>query len=178
MSAEAKGNKLPWLEGYTVVRSNNMVVEVRNEENVTCWVHRTQLRYVPDRPEHLLKPRSLMIPVPVIPQAPTQIPQPPSGGRPTQTGGLKTKRHSKIPISVESGRKQNIRRTEPLHNPKIGSQIAHVPVKSTNRVTRFDKSTTQSRSSVEPSLKTRRTGRYPHRTNRQPPKRFEDYVKY
>ena len=178
MSAEAKRNKLPWLEGYTVVKSNNMVVKIRNDENVTCWVHRTQLRYVPDRPEHLLKPRPLMIPVPVMPQGQTQIPQPPSGGRRTQTDGLKTKRQSKIPISVGSGRKQNIRRTEPVQIPKIGSQIARVPVKSTNRVARFDKSNTHSRSSVEPSLKTGRTGRYPQRTNRQPPKRFEDYVKF
>ena len=178
VSAEAKRNKLPWLEGYTVVQSNNMVVKIRNEDNLTFWVHRTQLRYVPDRPEHLLKPRPLMIPVPVMPQGPTQIPQPPSEGRRTQIGGPKTKRQSKIPIPVESGRKQNIRRTEPLQNPKIGSQIARVPVKSTNRVTRVDKSTTHSRTSVEPSSKTGRTGRYPQRTNRQPPKRFEDYVKF
>ena len=67
VSAEAKRNKLPWLEGYTVVQSNNMVVKIRNEDNLTFWVHRTQLRYVPDRPEHLLKPRPLIIPVPVLP---------------------------------------------------------------------------------------------------------------
>ena len=179
MSAEAKRNKLPWIQGYTVVKSNNMVTKIRNDDNVTCWVHRTQLRFVPERPEHLQSRKSapLMIPVPVITQMASKIPQPPIGGQQTKIGSSE-KRRSKIPIRVENGMKQNIKRTEPLQNPKGRPQIAQNLVKSINRATRYGNSTTRSRPSVEPSLNTTRAGRYPQRANRQPPKRFEDYIKY
>ena len=176
MSAEAKRNKLPWLEGYTVVKSNNMVVKIRNDDNITCWVHRTQLRYVPDRPDHLLKPRSLMIPVPVIPQGPTQIPQPPPGGRRTQTDGFRTNRRSKIPVFVDNDK--NVRRTEPQSNPNVERQIVQKLQKPTNRVAQQTKPISRGRSSVEPSHNTARFRRYPHRANRKPPKRFEDYTKF
>ena len=177
MSAEAKRNKLPWLEGYTVLKSNNMVVKIRNNDNITCWVHRTQLRYVPDRPDHLQKPRPLMVPVPVVSQVQTQTPQQTTGERRTQTGIAGNNRRSKIPISVENGQKRTLKRTKSVPNPNIGTKIARDLQKSTNRVTQGE-STTRIRTSVEPSLNTARSGRYPQRTNRRPPKRFNDFVKF
>ena len=132
VSAEAKRNKLPWLEGYTVVKSNNMVTKIRNAENVTCWVHRTQLRYVPDRPEHLINRKStpLMIPVPVIPQIATKSPQPPIGGRQIRIGSSE-KRRSKIPVMTEIGKNRqnsNIPASETAANnttnvPKITQNV-------------------------------------------------------
>ena len=132
MSAEAKRNKLPWLEGYTVVKSNNMVIKIRNDDNVTCWVHRTQLRYVPDRPEHLINRKStpLMIPVPVIPQIATKNPQPPIGGRQIRIGSSE-KRRSKIPVMTEIGKNRqnsNIPASETAANnttnvPKITQNV-------------------------------------------------------
>ena len=113
-SAEAKRTKLPWLKNYTVVKSNNMVVQIRNEENDTCWVHRTQLRFIPDRPEHL-QSRTLMVPVPVTMSPPIQFPQPPIGERQNIIGSSGNRR-SKIPRAIESEKLRQIRRSAPIQS--------------------------------------------------------------
>ena len=190
VSAEAKRNKLPWLEGYTVVKSNNMVIKIRNDDNVTCWVHRTQLRYIPDRPEHLQKKSvPLMIPIPVTTQLPTQIPQPPSGGRSLDIGSSENRR-SKIPVLAESAKirrhstipvsKETIQTT----NPAVIPRRAEITASSTNRA-RQNKN--PSRPSMDSSLnhinriRSQRnivaTRRYPERV-RRPPAKHKDYVKH
>ena len=187
MSAEAKRNKLPWLEGYTVVKSNNMVIKIRNDDNVTSWVHRTQLRYVPDRPEHLQKSSPLMIPVPVITQISSKNPQPPIGGHRQQTQiGSSEKRRSKIPILTEIGKnRQNSTMT--ISNTMVNkmtdiSKTIQNPIKSSSRslrrVTKSSAHTSQNRvNRVQPEQTTKIAKRYPERI-RRPPSKFEDYVNH
>ena len=186
-SAEAKRNKLPWLEGYTVVSSNNMVVKIRNDENVTCWVHRTQLRYVPDRPEHLQKSSPLMIPVPVITQISSKNPQPPIGGHRQQTQiGSSEKRRSKIPILTETGKNRK-NSTMTISNTMVNkmtdvSKTIQNPIKSSSRslrrVTKSSAHTPQNRvNRVQPEQTTTTAKRYPERI-RRPPSKFKDYVKH
>ena len=52
-SVEAKQSKMPWLEGYTVVKSNGLVVMLRNRHGQTDWVHRHHVRILHERPERL-----------------------------------------------------------------------------------------------------------------------------
>ena len=63
-SAKAKATHLPWLPGFSVVKSNRMVVKIKNDQNQTHWVHRTHLRYVPDRPNHL-QVKTIAVPIPM-----------------------------------------------------------------------------------------------------------------
>ena len=191
VSAEAKRNKLPWLEGFTVVKSNNMVVKIRNEENISCWVHRTQLRYVPDRPEHLIQQsKPLMIPVPVITQVPTQIPQPPIGGRQTQIGSSE-KRRSKIPVLSKEqtkNRRNSAIPTSKETNRTVNSTViqkrTEKVVKPTSRPLRSNRTSkpsgnpsqiSVSRIRSQPNVNSAR--RYPERV-RKPPEKFKDYVKH
>ena len=183
----AKRNKLPWLEGYTVVKSNNMVVKIRNDDNVTCWVHRTQLRYIPDRPEHLRKQAPLMIPVPVTTSTTNEIPQPPTGGRPLKVGSS-DKRRSKIPVLSEKNRQNTTMQSSKTTESKIAAPKTTENV--TVRTSRTSRTLTDRRPS-QPSANVRQnivsqprtrgaqvTRRYPERISRRPPSKYKDYVKY
>ena len=52
-SVEAKRTKMPWLEGYTVVKSNGLVIMIKNRDGQTDWVHRHHVRLIQERPEEL-----------------------------------------------------------------------------------------------------------------------------
>ena len=188
MSAEAKRNKLPWIQGYTVIKSNNMVIKIRNDDNATCWVHRTQLRYVPDRPEHLIirKSTPLMIPVPVIPQIATKNPQQPIGGRQIRIGSSE-KHRSKIPVLTEIAKN---RRNSIIPESQITVNNTNDVPKTTKNVIKFSsrslRSNKPTKSSVHPSQKSASrvqpqmvssTRRYPDRI-RRPPSKFKDFVKH
>ena len=187
VSAEAKRNKLPWLEGYTVVKSNNMVIKIRNNDNVTCWVHRTQLRYVPDRPENLQQSTPLMIPLPIIT---TQLSQPPTGGRPIQQGGSSENRRSKIPVLSESAKnrrnstipvsKEIIRNedTDAISKPTVRSTVqTSQPLRRRQPSNPSVNSSQQSVSRTRPRQAGSTTRRYPERL-RKPPVRHKDFVKH
>ena len=172
VSAEAKRTKLPWLEGYTVVKSNNMVVKIRSDNNDTCWVHRTHLRYTPDRPDYLRPPGPpMMIPVPVVTQSPaqlptqlpTKLPQPTAGVRPTQSGSSE-RRKSKIPVLT----------SKPMTVTKRSEPNSVV----TTSISTQTKAVIGRRPSAETSQSRSQTGRYPKRHNRREPQRFKDFVKY
>ena len=107
-----------------------MVVKIRNDDNVTCWVHRTQLRFIPDRPEHLRKSVPLMIPVPVTTQLPPQIPQQPTGGRPSQRVGSSVNRRSKIPISID--RNRSIQTEKATNSTRIAT-VAPTEIRNTTK---------------------------------------------
>ena len=187
VSAEAKRNKLPWLEGYTVVKSNNMVIKIRNNDNVTCWVHRTQLRYVPDRPENLQQSTPLMIPLPIVT---TQLSQPPTGGRPIQQGGSSENRRSKIPVLSESAKnrrnstipvsKEIIRNedTDAISKPTVRSTVqTSQPLRRRQPSNPSVNSSQQSVSRTRPMQAGSTTRRYPERL-RRPPMRHKDFVKH
>ena len=169
-----------------------MVIKIRNDDNVTCWVHRTQLRYVPDRLQHLQKTTvPLMIPVPVTTQLSTKIPQPPTGGRhePTQIGSSE-KRRSKIPVLAETARSRRhstipvSEKTIPTTNPAVIPKRAENAASSTNRA---NQNKNLSQPSMDSSLnhinriRSQRnvaaTRRYPERV-RKPPAKHKDYVKH
>ena len=165
-----------------------MVIKIRNDENVTCWVHRTQLRYVPDQAEHLIirKTTPLMIPVPVIPQIAAKNPQPPIGGRQIRIGSSE-KRRSKIPVMTEIGKnRQNSSITasqatanNTTYMPKTTQTLAKSSSRSSrsNRPTKLSVHPSQNLTSrVQPQI-VNPTRRYPDRI-RGPPSKFKDYVKH
>ena len=160
-----------------------MVIKIRNDDNVTSWVHRTQLRYVPDRPEHLQKPAPLMIPVPVMLQPPSKSTQPQSGGRRTRAVGLEARRRSKIPVLSEIEKNKTSVTQAKTVNPVKNASNTQMAI-PTSRSLRSNKPTKQS---VElphqpvNRIQSRQDGsstrRYPERIRRQPSK-FKDYVKH
>ena len=111
-SAEAKSTHLPWLPGFTVVKSNGMVVKVKNDQNVTSWVHRMHLRFVPNRPPHLM-PRTIVIPA-TSPNSPSSAPKPPfeerSRMRNVRSSASRIPRIQNRPIQIV----QNNRRSLPI----------------------------------------------------------------
>ena len=112
-SATAKSTHLPWLPGFTVVKSNGMVVKVKNDQNVTSWVHRMHLRFVPNRPPHLT-PRTIVIPAVTDSNSPTSVPKPPfeerSRTRNVVSGPSRIPRIVNRPIQIV----QNNRRSLPI----------------------------------------------------------------
>ena len=160
-----------------------MVVKIRNDENVTSWVHRTQLRYIPDRPDHLQNRSNapLMIPVPVMLQPPSKITQPPSGGRRTRAVGFEARRRSKIPVlsEIEKNKTSFIqaKTVNPVNNT-TNTQPAIPTSRSLRRVTKSSAHTSQNRvNRVQPEQTTKTAKRYPERI-RRPPSKFKDYVKH
>ena len=52
-SAVARSSCLPWIGTFTVVKSNGMVIQVRDDKGNSDWVHRSQVRRLLPRPPHL-----------------------------------------------------------------------------------------------------------------------------
>ena len=173
--ADAKQNKLPWLKGYTVVKTNNMVVKIRDDENVSCWVHRTQLRYIPDRPEHL-HTKQLIVPIPVVPKSPTRLPQPPIGERKEEIGSSNNRRKSRIPRLIESERpRQNIPARKPV-TPIVTQNMQQIASGSQQPKVVAARKTRQIANDIR-SKNTTVTNERPKRRI-APPSKFKDYVRY
>ena len=121
-SAKAKATHLHWLHGFTVVKSNGMVVKIKNDQNETSWVHRHHLRYVPNRPPHL-QPRTIVIPAKIDTNSSNPVPKPPSGER-LQTRNV-TSGTSRIPRFVRKPVQiiQNNRRSLPI----VQNRISNIP---------------------------------------------------
>ena len=97
-SAEAKRTKMPWLQGYQVVKSNGLVVKLKHSNGQMDWCHRHHIRLMKKRPQHLLYDLNMLIPpVPTSPmattipsyppRAPTVISQPNLSNRNLPSGG-------------------------------------------------------------------------------------------
>ena len=95
------------------MKTNGMLVKIQNDQKMSSWVHRTHLRYVPDRPLHL---QQILTSVPV-PQITISTPPPPSGG-PSPFQNLRSG-VSRIPkaISIRPGPIVNARRSMPNSVP-------------------------------------------------------------
>jgi len=119
-SSQAKTTHLPWLDGFTVLKTNGMVVKVQNDQNQTSWVHRYHLRYVPNRPCHL-QPRTIAIPVQTNVNSSKSSPEPPSGvrsgSRNVHSGPSRIPRIINRPIQVI----QNNRRSLPIVQNRISN---------------------------------------------------------
>lgn len=66
-SAEAKRTKMPWLDGYQVVKSNGLVVKLKHTNGLMDWCHRHHIRLMKKRPQHLIHELN-MIPPPDPPE--------------------------------------------------------------------------------------------------------------
>ena len=99
-----------------------MVVKVKNDQNQTSWVHRHQLRYVPNRPTHL-QPRTIVIPATLEKNSSNPVPKPPLGER-LQTRNV-TSGTSRIPRIIDRPVQiiQNNRRSLPI----VQNRIQNVP---------------------------------------------------
>ena len=186
-SAEAKSNHLPWLPGYQVVKSNGMVVQIKNNDDITSWVHRMHLRFVPNRPSHL-QPRTVI--VPVIPEKnPTvSVPKPPfeerAGIRNVNPGISKIPRIINRPIQVI----QNNRRSLPTlqhqnaHSRRSRQSIA-VPLRqsirrhnsSARNISRPTRASILRDQRISVSRNSTAVRRNPIR-DRRPPPRYRDFV--
>ena len=52
-STTAPSSHLDWIGPFEIVKTNDMVIQVRNEEGETDWIHRTHIRHLALRPKHL-----------------------------------------------------------------------------------------------------------------------------
>ena len=180
-SAQAKATHLPWLDGFTVEKSNGMVVKVKNGQNQTSWVHRHHLRYVPNRPSHL-QPRTIVIPVSSDVNSSKPAPKPPSGVRSgSRNGGSAPSRIPRIvdrPIQIIQNNRRSLpiaqnrisnvqrrRSRQSLIGPRPPIRRSILPARP-NRPTRTSLLRNQR---IEQNVR-----RYPTR-DRRPPGRFADY---
>ena len=69
-SAEAKRTKMPWIDGYQVVKSNGLVIKLKHKSGQMDWCHRHHIRLMQKRPQHLM--HDLHMFVPDAPQPPTK----------------------------------------------------------------------------------------------------------
>ena len=127
-----------------------------------------------------------MLPVPVMTQVPTQVPQPPTGGRPVRIGSSE-KRRSKIPVMTESAKNRPNSKTDVSRvlkkniNSMNSSKISESVPSSTTRTLRTNRtsepSTNPRQNSVGIQIRADVTRRYPNRI-RNPPLKHKDYVKH
>ena len=81
-SATALSSHLPWIGRFTVVKSNDMVLQIRDDKGNTDWVHRSHVRRLVPRPAYLDSSSRIITPihsrqaVPARPQTPVLVPQP------------------------------------------------------------------------------------------------------
>ena len=135
-SVEAKQSKMPWLEGYTVVKSNGLVVMLRNRHGKTDWVHRHHVRIIQERPDRLecdLISNLLLSPIPPAQQKSTTTPhvssttsvQAPSATtvpseKPTT---VETMSHTIGPSSGGDGESNTVRDERPRRKKKKPSRL-------------------------------------------------------
>ena len=63
-SSEAKRTKMPWLDGYQVVKSNGLVIKLKHKSGQMDWCHRHHIRLLQQRPQHLLDDLYMYVPEP------------------------------------------------------------------------------------------------------------------
>ena len=181
-SAQAKATHLPWLDGFTVLKTNGMVVKVQNGQNQTSWVHRYHLRYVPNRPNHL-QPRTIAIPVQTNVNSSKSSPEPPSGvrsgSRNVHSGPTRIPRIINRPIQMI----QNNRRSMPIPQNRISNVqrrrsrqsvigISRPPIRRSFQPARPERPTRTSllrNQRIQPAVR-----RNPNR-DRRLPKRFDGF---
>lgn len=84
-SAIAHTSHLPWISDFVVTKTNGLVIQVKNENGETDWVHRGHIRRFILRPNNL-QHRDLPLPPPP-PSTASQIPNHPSTQLPTLSSG-------------------------------------------------------------------------------------------
>ena len=181
-SAEAKSSHLPWLDGFTVVKTNGMVVKVKNGQNQTSWVHRHHLRYVPNRPDHL-QTRTIVIPASSNVNSSNPAPKPPSGvrsgSRNVGSGPSRIPRFVNRPVQII----QNNRRSLPIAGNRISNVqrrrtrqsvigLSRPPIRRSIPSARPDRPT---RTSLLRNQRIDQTVRRNPNRDRRPPRRFADY---
>ena len=181
-SAEAKTTHLPWLDGFTVVKTNGMVVKIKNGQNQTSWVHRHHLRYVPNRPDHL-QTRTLVMPVPTNVNSQNPVPKLPFGVRSTSrnvnSGPSRIPKIVNRPIQTI----QNNRRSLPNAQNRISNDqrrrtrqsvigLSRPPIRRSIPSARPNRPT---RSSLLRNQRITETVRRNPQRDRRPPNRFKDF---